>query len=382
MRVNGFIYMALLLLVRCVDPFVLENEKYDERIVVEGTITNEPGPHQVKISQTSPLDQVIYRPLQGCVVSVIDGSGTIYPFIEQEAGSYLSDSANLKGVVGERYRLEIKTPDGKSYESSWEQILPPIAIDDIKEEYEEREDPDIPLGRFGFQFYVDAADVVRDTVNLLWQVDATYEYRADLKIDFYYDGVLRPFPQRDLFYTCYKTFRVPEIFTFTTSAQDGFEVKDQALHYEDTQTRALTYKYTLNVRQLHLGKRAYAFWDELKQLKDLQGEVFDRQPFQVNGNITSVENENDKALGYFMAAGVSNRREFFRWNLGKFDYPVCVITDADIMAFGDIFRSRPSQWPIYITAGSSGEGPLAVVAESCLDCRKFGGVLEKPAFWE
>lgn len=382
MRVNGLLLLLALAVTGCIKPFILENESYEELLVVEGVVTNEPGPYAIKISTATPIDQVVYHALEGCEVYVLDGSGNRFNFYEFETGVYSSDSATFRGQVGERYRLHITTPQGEQYQSSWEEILPSLAVVDIREEYQEKDDPDEALGVFGYQFYVDAEDASADSVNLIWQVDATYEYRADFKIDFYYEGVLRPFPRRDLFYVCYKTARIPEIFTFSTAGQAGSQVKNQALHYEDTRSRALTYTYSLNVRQLRVGWQAYEFWDELKQLKQLQGEVFDRQPFQVNGNIVNVGDVKERALGYFMAAGVSSRREFFRWNFGKFNYPTCVITDANIMAYGDIFRSAPSQWPIYITAGPGGVGPRAVVADPCIDCRKFGGVLEKPPFWE
>tara|TARA_B110000046_G_scaffold214_1_gene297 strand:- start:1628 stop:2764 length:1137 start_codon:yes stop_codon:yes gene_type:complete len=378
MQGKWFILM-LLCLTSCVEPFILDSNDSEELLVVEGIVSNQPGPYVVNLSLSSPIDEIKYRPLSDCEVYIEDEYSNSYSLQEIESGTYKSDNSAFVGVVGQSYRLIVQIPDGETYESDWERILKPVKIKDIKEEVSEVEVPNAIWPRHGYQFYVEAESTNEDTVNLLWKVDATYEYRADFQIDFYYDGSIKPFLDPDIYFVCYKTYTIPDIFVYRSSSQEGGNITNQALHFEDTHTRALTFKYALNVYQLRIGNRAFKYWNELAVIKAMTGQFFDRQPFQIKGNMRNRNKPEEEVLGYFMAAAIDHKLEFFTWKLGKYDYSKCVITDVETMAYGDVFRSEPNAWPIYITENG---GSRAVVEAVCLDCRTKGGVLEKPVFWE
>jgi hypothetical protein len=373
-------FWSSLLLSGCVDPFVLESSSYEELIVVDGMLSDQPGPYEVRISTSVRIDQILYKPLSQCSVWVSDESGATYPFPESAYGVYHSDSASFIGKVGMGYQLHVISPSGEEYVSRTERIRPAIGIDSV---YALVESPiDALTGRpmHGFQFVVDAAEANTDTVRMLWLLEPTYAYNADFMIDFYYDGALHPFPNRDSLFTCYKTFQVPEIFTFSATGAQNNRLTGKRLHFESTQNRALSIGYSLLVRQLTISDQAMEYWTELQAISEVQGNVFGQQPFQVNGNIHDINDPEHKALGYFMAAGESQLRKFFIWNLGQFEYDVCTITDADVMAYANLPRSHPSEWPIWVTTGP-GRTTRAVVDLPCIDCRTKHGVIQKPAFW-
>lgn len=373
-----FLFIALM---GCIDPFVLKNNGNTELMVVEGIVSNAPGPYTIKLSLSSAIENFEYIPLKGCDVKIEDGSGNIYELTEFEAGIYKSDSSEFTGEIGQRYRTLIKRPNGNTYHSKWETILEPVGIKSVTAQVDKLKKPDEYTPRPGFQFYVEPQQSEADSVNLLWQVDATFKFNSDLKVYFYFDGSLKPFPNPDSFFTCYKTKRIPDIFIQSNAARKGGELLTQKLHFEDTYSKALTLKYALNVYQLRLGTRAFEYWNNLKTLKELQGQVFDRQPFQVVGNMQNTNNSNEQVLGYFMAAGVNHALKFFNWNSGQFKYGVCTITEPDIKLYQYIQWSRPSEWPIYVVMPENG-GPRAVVDRGCYDCRAHNAQLKKPEFWE
>lgn len=56
---KGIIILILPLMVSnaCRDEFMPDVDKYDNLLVVDGMITNEPGPYKIKISRTSNVNK-------------------------------------------------------------------------------------------------------------------------------------------------------------------------------------------------------------------------------------------------------------------------------------------------------------------------------------
>jgi Domain of unknown function (DUF4249) len=112
--------LALLLLTvcSCVEQVDLEDyiqSKPSGRLVIEGMITNERKPHQVKLTRTGKaLPDDPYEPVTGATLSISDGF-TIYTLNEVTPGIYLTDS--LRGEVNKTYTLHIEVA-GETYEAS------------------------------------------------------------------------------------------------------------------------------------------------------------------------------------------------------------------------------------------------------------------------
>ena len=61
-------------------------------------------------------------------------------------------------------------------------------------------------------------------------------------------------------------------------------------------------------------------------------------------------------------------------------YPECELKQSDFEEYGLMFRFKdPRDWPRYVTMNAN--FARAVPVQSCLDCRKNGGTIEKPEFW-
>ena len=108
-----FILLAGSLLHSC-DEQVNWDLKYQEvdLLVVEGKITNEPGPHEIRL--TRPLYEMNAEPepVSGALVEINDGIGiqTLVEDIERP-GVYLSDSG-FAGQVNQYYQLKIRYGGG------------------------------------------------------------------------------------------------------------------------------------------------------------------------------------------------------------------------------------------------------------------------------
>lgn len=107
------IFSFLLLLNSCVAKFFPEIDEGTELLVVEGLITNKPEVNTIKLSKSLPMgEKSAARPQSGCIVRISDDLGNIYSLKEGEAGTYFTDPANFKGVIGRSYTLQISVADG------------------------------------------------------------------------------------------------------------------------------------------------------------------------------------------------------------------------------------------------------------------------------
>ena len=98
------------------------------KIVVEASISDEPGPYTVSLYKTVNFDQSNSFPaVSGAVVKISDDAGNFELLTETSSGIYATSS--LQGVPGRVYTLEISA-DGKTYTSVSGMPLP-AAIDTL-----------------------------------------------------------------------------------------------------------------------------------------------------------------------------------------------------------------------------------------------------------
>src|SRR5512137_337813 len=108
-QISGLIKLICLILLNgCIVQFTPETEEEKELLVVEGLITDQPGPNTIKLSKSLPFGKKSEaKPLSGCVVSLKDDLGNYYPLNEKVAGTYITDPSAFRGQVGRFYTLNI-----------------------------------------------------------------------------------------------------------------------------------------------------------------------------------------------------------------------------------------------------------------------------------
>lgn len=361
----------------CVEEFVpLGLKKYEQLLVVDGAITDAPGPYTVKLSKSADLlEKTPSIPYSNCMVELADDAGNREVLSETAPGVYQTAPAGIQGVVGRKYKISISTPEGELYESAEETLKKGVGIKNVYGEYEHRNDPKLFFGRDGFQFYLDSEVPEADSNFFFWSMECTYKFTLEFNIDAYYDGtyVLKPFPKRDSLKTCYRTLRIPQITVLQANDKNPLRFSRIPLNYEDNYTKALKMRYSLNVTQYTIGEAAYTYWNNIKKITDSQGDLYSQQPYQVKNNLINRYDPNKPALGYFMAAGVSEKRIFAEPLWVKFRYPECKLNNPDRFLLRTLASSSADLWPIYITGGQW-------IDQDCVDCRRTG-FLKKPDYW-
>jgi hypothetical protein len=371
--------MVLILATACVEEYDPQVDRYEQLVVVDGMITNDEGPYQVKLSYSSNLHEPRVIPLTGAGVIIRDSQGHAEYLTEIEEGLYQTDPNGIKGTIGHLYQVEIQTPDGKIYRSSFENLPEPVELDRVYTEVEYQSAEEIYHDIAGLRFFIDTKRANSNESFLMWGLQATYEYQAEFKVRYYFEGVLKPFPNHDSLMTCWLTERIPDIYTSRMDLLNEPLIRHFPLHYVNTESRDLFIRYSLLVRQYTMEKEAWTFWDRVREQNEEQGGLFTQQPYQIIGNITCLENPEEPVLGQFTAAGVSNSRIFIdRPNL-PFYFFKCELTEGDYESMSTIDLYPPDSWPVYVTTGPG--GGMALPIQACMDCRLRGGTIEKPAFW-
>jgi len=347
---------------------------------VDGTITNQQGPYTVTLSVSSPVEdpKLVYYP--GCQVTIICDDGTSEILVEESDGVYKTSPDGIRGEIGKKYKIRIVTPDDDIYESAFEELKEPAQIESVYADIEYKHSDEVYHDLRGYQFYLDTKPALNDTTYLLWKLDATYMYNSSFRCYFVFDnGELSTFPKFDSLFTCWRTMKIQTIYTYETSGLTVPMIKRFPLNYVSTEDRQLSIKYSLLVRQYTLSKEAYFFWNSYRMQNENQGTLFESLPYFIRGNVVNVNNPDEPVLGYFLVAGVSEQRIFKERPPLKFYYSNCQLSQSDIENAAWVRYTPKKDWPVYLTRKGTS---LALPSQTCIDCRKKGGTVIKPDFWE
>jgi len=366
--------------IACVDDYWPKLDKYEDLLVIDGMISNNPGPYIVKLSISSKVDNPKNIPLTGATVIIGDQEGNNEMLSETEDGTYLTSPSGILGIVGRKYRIEITTLGNKKYLSPFVEMKNPVGLDSVYALTEYKQSDEHIHDLAGYQFYLDTKPSEANKNYFLWDLIATYQYMADFKVRYVFNGALATFPKPDSLQTCWKTYKVQEIFTSETGELENPVIKKFPLCFISTETRELSIRYSLLVKQYTLSISDFQFWNSVRKQNDDQGGLYTNQPYQIRGNVSNQDNPNEPVLGNFTVASVTEKRIFVDrpWLLPMY-YPVCEITEVDIENFATIYLSPPQSWPVYATITLG--GTPALPNQECMDCRKNGGTIEKPEFW-
>jgi hypothetical protein len=381
MKIRACIFYMFFIMVAfasCIKSFVPDVPKYDEAPVVDGAITDAPGPYTVKLSKSSRLQELSkFNAYRGCKVMIEDDLGNKTTLTEHASGVYQTDSAALQGIPGRSYKLTISTPEGETYASAPELLLKGLGIKSVYKELEHKSDPNLFYGRDGYQFYVDAETPPTTNNYILWRAQCTYKFQTDFNIICYYDHGVHPVFEGDTFKTCYRTLDILELYLLNTNDLRQQEIKGIALNYEDNYTKALTIRYSLKVSQFTLNQAAFIYWSTIKKMMSANGELYTTQPYQPKNNLRNITHPDKPILGYFTVAGLSEKRIFV-------NHPP-IINRVEVCEIGDPqpnvlkwFVNTPSVWPVYYA--NNGGSPY-YLSQECVDCR-VEGTQAKPSFWE
>ena len=387
MKINWrYIVIFLLpLLAACVDPFEPPVDDYQELLVVEAFINDQPEPQVVKLSLSSPIDTARFTPVTGAIVLLTDDSGAEYQFRSDGNGDYISNPGEFVAQPGRTYRLNIQFGNGRNYVSEAVEMKQTPPISDLYYELETFISGDGSL-QDGFVVKADVNAQNSEPLYLRFDWEETYMTVPPFPSFFIFDDELQSIEIReDNITECWITRNSSAINLVSTEGTAVNDVRRQVVRYLPFNRAELNYRYSILVRQYAMDPRGYDFWKSLKETNESTGTLFDVQPFPLTGNLKNLDDPDEPVLGYFDMATSSERRIF----IDQTDVPVGTgvptLFVGCINNAGDTIVS-PSNVPILSNSGYLISYYLfptgyVMVPRSCIDCTIYGSNV-KPDFWE
>jgi hypothetical protein len=380
--INTILFITLLTC--CVQPYDIKSISYKQNLVVDGFISTELKQHRFTLSRTSAINNPKLIPEIGASVSIKAGNGTIL-LTESSPGIYLTPP--LQGVINQTYQLLISTQDGKQYSSEVVTLKYTPEIKDIYATYS----PQLTLlnGDEGFQFFLNTEDTTHQTHFYRWEFEETYEIQTPFESNFVWisgnNVVFRNIPVS----TCYATDTSHNIIIASTQGFSSDKINGQLIQTLSGGEPYMRVMYSILVKQYSLSENAYLYWETLKNINQNQGTLYDIQPGNVKGNITSADG-NESVLGYFDAAVISEKRVFFRpadFAAAGYEPPAyesyCSLMTQTLIPDDQIgaFYAQPGN-SYFEIVGATGFGPsiLHLLPKQCSDCTSLGTNI-KPSYW-
>jgi len=368
----GIILFCLVVLTfqGCIYDFTPDTTNYENKLVVYGCVSNEDRPVEVFLSRTTDISSNGNIPENNAHVELMDGYGNSVTLVEISNGTY-STVDNYQGVAGGKYKIMIQTQDNTRYESDYEVLTQPVAIDNVDYEITEIETSDINQPIKGCQFYVDVNAQSGSNKYFRYEMDETWKIVMPYVVTAYWDGT--DFIPASFESVCYKHDEITDFYVLNTAEYGSNQVEKLPLNFVTNETSRLRYQYCLNVKQYTMSETTYFFWKS--QYDNLGNSSFYyKQPYEVIGNIKNIDNPDDIVLGIFEASGVSNMRGFvnnYSSPTGD-DYTTCELRDTP---------SWSEELYGYFAVQEIPMGPYLVVDEYCVNCELSGGNPVKPDYW-
>lgn len=372
----------------CIEPYDFEVTDTAEVLVIDGLLTNEQRAHEVKLSLSGSLDKNVNTPISGAEVWIIEDKAIRIDLIESGSGIYSTDPT-IAGKPGSSYQLGVKLKDGKTYQSSLQQLASPIEIDSVYGQYLELPSQEDDQIIEGVQFFVDTHDLTSEASFFRYEYEEDYIIRVRYPSRFeWYSDTQTYGPRKEDIGTCYGHIASQGLIIASTSGLFENRLSEFPILTVKTSDPQLYHRFAIILRQYSISSSAYQYYKKLQENNESAGSFFDKQKGAVVGNMTNIDNQAEPVLGYFEVSSVSNHTNFFSTNdfvddgfepEGRYSANCNPEVALDTLQIGELNNSVMSGYNIFNFPFMP---PGVVIASAaCSDCRIYASNM-KPDYWD
>jgi len=381
---NIFLGLIVAFFATCIEPFDPPQGTFDDLLVVEGLLHDQPGINTIIVSKTIPIDSQRFRPETGAEVKIIDGDNNETLLAETAPGIYQTIASQFQGVIGKSYHLQIKTRGGDIVESSVVQLKQTPEIDSVHWSLKSIRNE---FGRLvdGIDILVSTHDTENSTQFYRWEWEETWEFYSAFPSSFeYVEGVI--VPRTEQINRCWQTYLSQDILIATSKNLSEDVINSKKLQFVNSENNRLKIKYSVLVKQYALSEEAFLYWQQLQDINESVGTLFDPQPALVQGNLRNLSDPNKPVLGFFDAASETEKRIFIQ----RLDLPPDWRVPSgfeNCRADSVMLEDLPTQINagLYLLQEIRGMfGNLTgytMGIPTCSDCRIYGTNV-KPSYWQ
>jgi hypothetical protein len=329
MKRASFLFLCCLIISSCIDRISIEiPDSYTSQLIVDGVITDEPGPYTVRLTKSVRVEKFLplsQESVTGAIVTISDNEGNSEVLTEKEPGIYQTKKNGIQGVVGRAYSVQIKTAEGKTYESEADRMNPVGEVDSLYYRFESY----LPINdkeRYGFRFYVDSQSPEEDA---FLRLKFTRVFEIDAYPDLHIIGrcIPDPRPCGGRIFTefgfknvgectcckCWVTVNESQPYVSNNQFIAGrkskkIEVGFVPLEYFPFQLG----KYRVEVKQMSLSRKAFDFWRIIQAQKEGVATLFQPPTGRIRGNIFAT-NSSEEVLGLFYASATKKKQRYLTY---------------------------------------------------------------------
>ena len=250
----------------CETKVDLDINEGPKNIVIDGGITDKAGHDTIFLSLTqdyNSTDEFTY--VGGATLVITENETLIDTLQEVEKGVYVTQKIE-KGVIGNSYKLYLKTPEGVEYQSTVETIQKGISIDSLyfRKSDELSFEPFLEEGYYGLLAFIDPPED-QNFLSFRYTINGEKQ-NTPSDIDLYDDKYV-----------------------------NGEKIPEWLVNYP------LEVGDKLQIEQIAITELRHQYLVNLQQLLTSNGGPFDPPIPPVIGNIFKIGSTTEYALGYFQA---------------------------------------------------------------------------------
>jgi len=391
-KLHRVYYLLLLCLLCCKKPYspaaITGNGSY---LVVEGAINSGTDSTTITLSRTVNVSSnIVINPVLHALVTVVSDQNVVYPLTETTNGNYVSAGLNLDN--SHNYRLSIKTPDNKQYQSDFVPVNITPPIDSIG--FNIVNDPVT-----GIQIYANTHDGTNSVKYYRWDYSEAWEFHAKYNSEYISnDSAIVQRTQAQNITTCYTNDVASDIVLGSSAKLQQNVIYQSPIVFIPSTSEKIEDEYSILLREYALTADAYNFWVSLKKNTEQLGSIFDAQPSQLIGNIHCITNPSEPVIGYISACTVSSKRVFIsnrQLPLWVATYPYACYQQSELFCAGMYCRNDVALFliplpnslipttpicPCPITRPPSPPAGYLASSTECVDCT-IRGSITPPPFW-
>jgi len=359
-----------ILLNSCVESIDFEVPPAELQTVVEGMITDGPGPYTVKVSKGLSLDadSSANTPIENFKIILYDDQGNVEDFTETSPGIYMTGGV-IQGQIGHAYHITLETSDGKLFESEPDKINPVGKVDSIKFEYEARmvrNVSGIEVQADVFNIFVDAHAGSGDENYTRWRFNGTYkvftlpELRMTkirsytpfkdpppcsgyIVIGFVPAGKLKKVADCTCC-TCWVSHFEPVPQISDVQLINGNQFRNVKVAEVPINNATFYEKYLVEIEQMSLSRKAFEFFKLIRSQKEGASSLFQPPSGEIRGNIKPL-NTNEPVIGLFWGTSITKKSMFiFRSDVPYPLTPINMDHDACSNIYPNSVTEKPEEW--------------------------------------
>jgi hypothetical protein len=367
-RLVRFIPLVIVCLEACIDPLKIELLSGTQKFVVDGLITNDLGPYEVRLAYSTSLDNALRKTptAKGATVWIYDTSGSSEKLNEVSPGVYQTSATGIRGIVGRSYYVKIKTQANREYQSVPQRMTPGGEIENVSFDFQLNGVKDNDPGEYrdALKIVLDSKGVIGEQNLFRWRWYTIFEALTFPELRVNWNGEPAPLPCSGYipggpFPNRYGITKVGECtccicwpYNYSPSALishnrviDGIEFKKIDMGNIPAGPQEFYKKYFLRVEQLSVSQDVYDFWNLVEKQESANGNLFQPNSIKIHGNVRSLNDPDEEVLGIFGVSGIARKEIYISPNELPYPLPpLDSIKDGCDVSFQRLTTVKPSFW--------------------------------------